>query len=188
MNYENNFINGFENLPSRIFLDSSILQNIHTYGEFIWDNVEMDISEQIKGNIESLKSIMMVMIRANFEFALSNNSIREIQEKNDSHYLQWAYEVLDYWINCIKAYRESKSFTGKGENILRQLNEKEFGYLSRKDKALMFDTIALECQVFLTMDIRLWKNKKHLESKINIKILQPYEYWELLRPYASLWV
>lgn len=59
--------------------------------------------------------------------------------------------------------------------------------MNKKDKALIFDAIALECDAFLTMDIKIWKNRKHLEAELGIKILQPFEYWEILKPFAALW-
>jgi len=183
-----NSVCDFESLPSRIFLDSNILQNLQKYGEYIWDN-NIDIIDNIKErrNIIALHDIFSLNFRNSFEFALSQNSIKEVFDKGDKSYLQWAFDVLDYWMSCIDEYRNSEAFSGEGEKLLEKINEECFNYLSKKDKALIFDAIVLECDAFLTMDIKVWKNRKHIESKLGIKVFQPYEYWEILRPFAALW-
>lgn len=187
MKKQDDIVVNFENLPTRIFLDSNILQNLQKYGEYIWDNFEIPEHVKEAKNIEALRNIFSINFRASFEFALSNNSIKEVADKKDVHYLQWAFDVLDYWMNCIESYENSEAFSGDGERILQQINKKQFDYLSKKDKNLLLDAIRLECDAFLTMDKRLWKNKKHLESRLKIKILQPFEYWEMLEPFAALW-
>ena len=187
MEKRNTVVDDFENLPSRIFLDSNILQNLQKYGEFIWDNVEITRHNIDARNIDALRNIFLVNQRANFEFALSRNSIKEVSEKKDKHYLQWAFDVLDHWMSCIEEYEQSGAFSGEGIKLLKQINEEQFDYLNKKDKAVLFDAIVLECHAFLTMDEKLWKNKLHIESKLRIKILQPFEYWEMLKPFAALW-
>lgn len=37
----------FEDIPRRIFLDSSALQALQTYGEFIYENVELSPNDRI---------------------------------------------------------------------------------------------------------------------------------------------
>lgn len=185
---DNNIISDFKYLPRRIFLDSNVLQNLQVYGEFVFDNVEVSKDDKNAENIAALRNIFFVNQRAIFEFALSNNSIKEVLKKNDKSYLQWAFDVLDHWNCCINEYENAEAFSGNGKGLLQKLNEKQFGYLSKKDKRLLFDSIILECDAFLTMDLKLWKNKKHMEHKLGIKILQPFEHWNLLKPFARLWV
>lgn len=187
---EKNNIEVFESLPRRIFLDSCTLQNIQTYGENIFDNIEVPINDKNARNVEALRNIFFVNQRANFEFALSDNSIKEVLDKGDKSYLQWAFDVLDHWMCCIEEYEKGEAFSRKGEMLLKQLNSKQFGYLSEKDKALIFDAVLLECDTFLTMDLKLCtpKNSEHIWKMLKIRILQPYEYWEILKPFARLWV
>jgi len=181
-------INDFENLLRRIFLDSNVLQVLQEYDEYIFDNVKIPIENKESKNIEALRNIFIINERAHFEFAISKNSMKEVLDKKDSSYLRWAYDVLDHWMCCIEEYENSKAFSGKGKRLLDKLNEKQFGYLSKKDKTLLFDAVILECDAFLTMDGLLWKNKHHLEENLNIRILQPFEYWDMLKPFAALWL
>lgn len=188
MKKQTNIVKDFENLPYRIFLDSNILQNLQNYGEFIWENIQTNLPVNQYDNIIALKNIFSINFRASFEFALSENSIREISDKKDKTYLQWCYDLLDHWMSCIESYENSEAFSGEGRKILQQINDRQFSYLSKKDKAILFDAIILECHALLTMDKKLWQNKEHLEKKLPIKILQPFEYWEILKPYAGLWM
>lgn len=180
-------IKKFEELPRRIFLDSTILQTLQVYGEYIWDNVDLSRTDKNFLNIEALRNIFLINQRANFEFSLSENSIKEVLDKTDHYYIHWALDVLDHWMCCIKEYENSEAFSGSGENFLQKINETQFGYLSKKDKLLVFDAVKLECDAFLTMDIKLWKNAEHLQKALKIQILQPYEYWNLIKPFAALY-
>lgn len=110
----NNIISNFKNLPRRIFLDSNLLQNLQVYGECVFDNFEVIRDDKNADNIEALRNIFFVNQRANFEFALSVNSIKEVLEKDDKSYLQWASDVLDHWMCCINEYVNSEAFSGKG--------------------------------------------------------------------------
>jgi len=188
MGKQNNVVDNFENLPYRIFLDSNILQNLQKYGEYIWENGEIPKMNKEANNIEALRKIFSITFRASFEFALSKNSIKEVSKKRDTSYLQWAFDVLEHWTSCIDSYENSEAFSGEGKRYLKKLNQNQFEYLSENDKALLLDAIILECHAFLTMDKKLWKNKIHLERELGIKVLQPYEYWGMLKPFAALWM
>ncbi|MBE0433829.1 hypothetical protein IBX73_10255 [candidate division WOR-3 bacterium] len=66
------------------------------------------------------------------------------------------------------------------------MKEEQFGYLGKRDKAVLFDAIALECHAFLTMDKKLWKNRNHLQSKLKIEILQPFAYMGDVKTICSI--
>jgi len=183
----------FESLPRRIFLDSSTLQTLQDYGEFIWDNVEIPSHDKLHkipngiANIEALRAIFFVNQRANFDFALSPNSLSEVIDKGDRRYLQWAYDVLDHWEACLESY-EGSPFLGEGRHLSEKLHSPMFGYLSKKDRTLIQDALILECEAFLTMEQRLPKNETHIRKELGIQILRPLDYWELLKPWAQLYV
>jgi len=170
-----------QNILFRVFLDSNVLQYIQKYSEEIFDNTKIPKKDENFKNIEALRHIFFVGKRGNLEIVLSKNSLEEVDKKNDWDYKQWAYEVLDYWLSRIDLYEKSGPFNGDGEELLDDLNNEQFDYLSEGDKKLLLDAIKLECHVFLTMDRKLWKNKSHIENNLNIKILQPFEYWNIIK-------
>jgi len=153
-------------LPKRIFLDSSILQTLHTYGGFIYDGEPLDVKNGIwSENIEALRNIFLVQSQALHEFALSENSLVEVKDKGDIRYLQWAFEWLDYWRSCASRYK-NYPFNNQGTSLAEKLEEPQFGYLGAKDRKLIRDAIMLECDAFLTMDYKLSKNAEHLQKTL----------------------
>ena len=86
----------FENLPKRTFMDSSVLQTLEDYGEYVYDGGELKYNFAILKtpnglkNLDALRYIMEVAQRVNFEFALSKNSLNEVYVKHDFNYIQWA--------------------------------------------------------------------------------------------------
>lgn len=185
-------LEAFDALPRRIFLDSSTLQTLHTYGGFIFENEEPPQGDRTYhipehfAEIDALRFIFFVNERAGFEFALSGNSLREVAGSRDPRYLQWAYDVLDHWEACLEGYDES-AFTGEGHVRAALLDSNTFGYLSTKDRLLLHDAIVLECDTFLTMERRLPKNAVHIQQKLAIRVLRPSQYWGLLQPWATLY-
>ena len=91
----------FLDLPQRLFLDSSTLQVLNTYGEFIYDGGSIDTQDRIwsipDGPENVQADIMFVGQRASWELVLSANSLKEVSEGQDTSYLQWAFEVMYYW-------------------------------------------------------------------------------------------
>jgi hypothetical protein len=178
----------FKDIPRRIFLDSSALQTLQTYGGFLYENEPLPREDRShrdsKGvlKLEALRFIMQVAERAPFEFALSNNSFLEVQGKGDSRYLQWAYDVLDHWLACLD---ESEEPCGNPA-ALAAIDSNSHDYLGAGDRALLKDAIALECDAFLTMETKLPKNAGHIERTLGIRVLSPIEMWESLQPWAAL--
>ena len=99
----------FESLPHRIFLDSSTLQVLEQHGGQIWEDEALAGDDSINRipdgpqTVEALRRIFLVNERAPWEFAVSENSLREVAAKGNSRYLQWAYDVLDHWEVCLAA-------------------------------------------------------------------------------------
>ncbi len=189
---ESGTVIAFDELPRRIFLDSSTLQTLQDYGEFIYDNCVPPETNKIYSipdgfaNVDALRAIMFVNQRANLEFALSHNSLDEVLARHNLDYLIWARNVLDYWESRLASYYPSP-VSGIGHEITKKLETSSFGYLGIKDRLLLRDAIALECQAFLTMERRLPKNKSHIKEHLGILILQPIDYWRLLEPWARLY-
>jgi hypothetical protein len=188
---EANIMSRFDEIPTRIFLDSSTLQTLQTYGEFIWENCEVSKNDRIRRvpngleNLEALRSIFIVNNRAQFEFALSENSFIEVRDRGDYSYLQWAYDVLDHWQACLDSYAKGP-FTNQGAQLATRLDGASFGYLGNKDRRLIQDAVGLECDAFLTMERRLPRNAAHLQRELGVRVLTPIQLWEVLRPWAGL--
>ena len=182
----------FAALPTRLLLDSSTLQTLLGYGEFVFENVApppADRARRIPGSLDdldALRCIFQVNERAGFDIVLSENSLREVADKSDARYTSWALDVLDHWLTRVNEY-QGRAFDGGGVKLAARLDGRSFGYLSAKDKQLLIDALVLECDAFLTMERKLAKNASQLEAAVGIKVLRPPDYWALLRPWAALY-
>ena len=175
-------------IPQRIFLDSSTLQTLQDYGGFIYENEELERDDPIRRDpagpdkLDALRWIMRVAQRAPFQFALSENSFREVVRKNDPRYLQWAHDVLDLWLACL----EDIGSAGGSPQLAALVDSGSYGYLSSGDRALLKDAILLGCDTFLTMENSLARNADHIRSTLRIRVLRPIDMWEVMRPWAAL--
>jgi hypothetical protein len=178
----------FDDIPRCIFLDSSALQTLQSYGEFIYDNVDIDPGDRIHrdlagvAKLEAFRWIMQVAQRAPFQFALSDNSFHEVIRRGDASYLQWAYEVLDHW----HASREETPSPFGGVEIAAMIDSNAYSYLGAGDRALLKDALLLGCDSFLTMENKLPRNGDHIQRTLGLRVFSPAGFWELLRPWAAL--
>lgn len=122
---------------------------------------------------------MLVATRAPFEFALSEQSVLEVDAAHDPRYLRWAWDVMDHWLSFEADEADQPQTT-------TLLDGSAFGYLGDGDRALLADALRLRCDAFLTMENRLPKNSQHIERMTGLRILSPIEMWERLRPWARL--
>ncbi len=180
----------FEDIPHRIFLDSSTLQTLQSYGGFLYENEELDAADRIHRDpvgirkLTALRCIMQVAQRAPFQFALSDSSFLEVTRRGDAHYLQWAYDVLDHWRTCL----EEVPSPAADLKIAAMIDKGSYNYLGTGDRALLKDALLLGCDSFLTMENKLPKNANHIRSTLGIRVLSPFDMWELLRPWAGLFL
>ena len=183
-----------DELPWRLFLDSSTLQALYSYGEFIYDGGEIASSDRIwsvpngPDNLVALQSIMQVGRRAPFELVLSEHSLKEVASRGNNSYLGWAYQIVQYWRRILVTHQEQEvsALSGQGDQLAQVLASPSFGYLSEKDKALLTDAVELQCEAFITLDQKLTRNAAHLENYVPIRVLKPTAYWQSLRPWARM--
>jgi hypothetical protein len=179
-------VSGFDALPRRVFLDSSTLQALMRYGNFVWENVRPSPGDRaysipgFLGDLEALRLIFQVNERAGFDIVVSPNSVSEVDAKGEPGYTSWVLDVLDHWLIRIEEY-QGIAFDDTGPPLASKLDDPRFGYLSAKDKLLIQDALALECDAFLTMEKKLAKNAANLRAAVGIEVLRPPDYWALLQ-------
>lgn len=176
--------------PRRIFLDSSTLQTMLTYGEYLYDGGALKSDDRIFrdaegwAKLQALQLMMQVGSRAPFEFALSGNSFSEVRQAGSSAYLSWAHEVLHHWKTCLAEYGPPSP----NLHALSILDGSKIGYLGSGDRALIRDALCFGCDTFLTMENKLAKNRDHLHSSLGIWVETPVMAWNRLQPWARLFL
>src|SRR5258706_1220193 len=83
---------------------------------------------------------------------------------------------------------EAAGPSAESQALAERLAEPRFGYLSEKDRRLLADAVALRCEAFLTMERRLPRNAAHLARELGLAVLTPVGHWEMLCPWAALWL
>lgn len=176
-------------LPRRIFLDSCAAQTLGNYGGYIFEGEPLLDTDPIHripegiSNLEALRNIFLVNERAMFEWIVSRGSMQEAQDKRDPRHMQWLWDIADHSEVCL----ECDGSTAESEALAARLGESKFGYLSRKDRLLIQDAVALRCEAFLTVERRLPRNALHIERELRIRMMTPVTHWQMLRPWAALW-
>ena len=123
--------------------------------------------------------ILKVNKRAQFEFVVSDASMKEVAARLEGRFLQWATDVRTTW----NAQSEGETFEPSAE----LLSEPRFGMISRKDRILLQEAIDLRCDAFLTMERKLPTAAEFVRREGGISILRPADFWDQLRPWAALY-
>jgi hypothetical protein len=180
----------FESLPRRIFLDSCTAQTLRDYGGFIYEGEPVRESDRIHripdgiANLEALRDIFLINERALFEWIVSAASLQEARDKRDPGHLQRLWDIADHSEVCLADYAS----TEQSAALAARIDETTFGYLSKKDRLLLRHSVLLRCDAFLTVERRLPRNATHLERELGIRVLTPISHWNMLRPWAALWL
>jgi hypothetical protein len=163
---------------------------LRNYGGFIYEGELIGATDRIHrvadglANLEALRAIFLLTERAQFEWIVSSGSLDEAADKHDPGHLQWLWDIAGHSEVCLEADGPSAESQALGE----RLAEPRFGYLSEKDRRLLAEAVALRCDAFLTMERRLPRNAAHLAREVGIEVLTPIGHWEMLRPWAALWL
>jgi hypothetical protein len=179
----------FETLPRRIFLDSCTAQTLRDYGGYVFEGEPVADADRIHrvtdgvANLEALRNIFLINERALFEWIVSRGSLVEAHAKRDPGHMQWLWDIVDHSEVCL----HDDGPAAESEALAARLAEPKFGYLSRQDRRLLQEAIALRCEAFLTMELRLPRNADDIQRELGIQILTPATHWAMLQPWAALW-
>ena len=181
----------FACLFRKVFLDTNIVHYLVKYSDEIFDSADSKDPKILKviNAQENIKALRYLFgpIRAVLPVVISRNVLDEIARKNNSEYSQYAFELFDYCFVLNPNDEEYLQYGLKNQHILEEF-ETKFGFLSNSDKALIFDALKLRCHYFMTTDLKLLKNKNQIKKFTGLVMLKPIEYWNLLKPWAGLWL
>ena len=82
--------------------------------------------------LAALHDIFLVNERAQFEFAVTNASLREVVARDEPGFTQWVHDVLDTWL-----------IQSAGESVIpsSMFGRSPFGNISAKDRCLLQDAL-----------------------------------------------
>ena len=181
----------FKRLFQRVFLDTNVVRYIAKYGETIFDNQDITDHRDLtitnfEQNVEALRYLFGSQ-RLTLPLVVSRNVIKEIIQTNRPDYTQYALELSNYCQIINEDDEEYSRYSDQKQLILEKFDTR-IGFLSDGDRKLIFDAIRLRCHYFMTVDLKLLKNTDQIKKFTNLTMLQPLEYWNLLKPWAGLWL
>jgi hypothetical protein len=165
-------------IPAGIFLDTSIVIDLETYGEQIWDGVAIDASlpTQHARQIDALRVLMALADRAQLAFAVSPEVVRQRRVKGGNYVL----DVADHWLVA----REEWGIAERGLAPMTVITT-----LPQKDQLVLAEAFRSGCEVVLTNDLK-WMTKTHRRTiaALGMRAHTPESLLEELRPWLALWL
>lgn len=165
------------------------MQTLSEFGDFIFGEDALPLATEYKSQkcpqllkradaddiLFSLRGIFAVDERAQFDWIVSSDAIREVDRARNASRSQYIRDIFDHSTECLRGENiDSEVFIKKLETI---------GYISYQDRALLSDALASNCDTFLTIESRLPKNSFHFWGEYKILIARPETFWTYLIPH-----
>lgn len=171
-----------------LFLDTNIIQALHDFGEFIYDNylsnyqserIKQEFGSKMLSELDALRQIVFVIQRGSLPVAISVKSLRELlkisnQPKRDG-LASWNFELIGWW----GENKRNMKFPEKNEleEATELVASGKLGFLKHfEDRFLIAEALVLECDTFLTLDRRTILVHKEELTKFGIDALSPREF------------
>ena len=192
---------GLPDLPQLIFLDTNIVQNLRSFGEFIFDRVSTpDLEKKLSplgpratADIYALADFMALGVRAGWPLAVSPGTQREFRAMQDPNkrdaLTAWEQRLADYFAETFdqsqgetegSSYSEATRFTSLQRSRMAE------AFLDKQDQQLLIDAVERGCDVFLTMDYKtIWQHRDKVKQ-FRLHVMRPVELLEYVRPWVGL--
>jgi len=176
--------------PTRVFLDTSVLQPLFENGAFIFEDAPLVPSRRLSrmpdgvNQVESLRKVVAATRLAGVALVVSDASLVEVADRGRQDYLEWAEIARSWWED-----EPGDDLFGEGPDasgFAFLAFQDSVGYLSDKDRQLVGDALDLGCEYFLTMETRLSRVARRVLDDTGLAIVRPTELWQLMRPWHVL--
>ena len=190
--------------PKLIFLDTNIVQNLHSFREFIYDRrFSPEVESKLKGkgprfadDIHGLADFMALGIRAGWPVAVSSRTLQELDAtpQRTKHYALTTLgkELATYFASDLDHWHSGEEGSGYSEishftliqrcrlsDLLKVMPQEE-------DRQLIIDAVECGCDIFLTMDYKtIWQHRTTIK-RLGLKVMRPTELLDYVRPWAGL--
>ena len=141
-------------------------------------------------DIEALAAIFSVGTRAHWNIVISPKTIGELSDTRDAalceHLVRFGGELF--------AYATENGLTDEDHRHASDLARRLVGspFLAplpdEADRELIAHAVAYGCDAFCTRDVRSIHRKRDQLRSVPLRILTPREWWQHIRPWATLWL
>lgn len=182
-------------VPGRVFLDTCVVNFLLDHGQHIHDGVEppVGLALRVRDDIEALRLIWVAGQRAQWQLAVSPYTYHEVlstrSPERAGRLEGWFHDLWDYWREFLHSSQDLPSFAEAEEIRLRYMGSAAFDILPDiADRFLICDALVYGCDAFCTRD---WSTVLRFRDQLRmlpIRILTPTEWWQLIQPWAGIWV
>jgi hypothetical protein len=180
-------------VPYRIFLDTGAFQAIADCGEYVFGEEELPAVEDLRPHavpqvlrrpdgrqiIENLRAIFAFNDRAQFDWIVSPASLAEIDAAGIPYRSRYARDIMDHSNICL----DENPPSDEAEIMSTIVAGPIFGNISIKDRKLLVEAAAAECDHFLTIEKRLPRQAHVVLKRIPLVICSPMDFWKKLEPH-----
>ena len=194
----------FPKFPKLIFLDTNIVQNLHSFDEFIYDrHFSPEIESKLRGkgsrfadDIRALADFMALGIRSGWPIAVSSGTLQELDATplGAKRYALTTLgkELATYFASDLDHRHSGEEGSGYSEishftfiqrcrlsDLLKVMPQEE-------DRQLIIDAVECGCDIFLTMDYKtIWRHRNTIR-RLGLEVMRPKELLDYVRPWAGL--
>jgi hypothetical protein len=176
----------FEGIPTRIFLDTNVVNLIVKHAAVIFDMKSQDASMPIRRrrDIEALTHVFAVGARAYWTLRVAEATLDEI---NRTLHEQVRNDLASYALEMLE---RGTDVSAHGSNLGRRLADSTLLAClpDRADRELLGNAIGLGCDAFVTADVRTIVSRRNALPALPLRILTPTEWWASVKPWGGLWL
>ncbi len=185
----------YHTIYKRTFLDTSVVNLALDYGDVIHNGGEIpkNISPRMLDNINALCGIFRTGEKAFWQFAISPLTYREVCATKDigqCHYLKsWFFELWHYWRELVRTMENLPDLIEAEETRISLMSSGTLDiFPDVSDRVLICDAVVYNCDCFCTVDWKtILRHRKNLVD-LPLEIVTPLEWWEKIKPWASIWL
>ncbi len=176
----------FDQIPSRVFLDTSVINLIVKNSSAIFEGEEIspDTPTNQGREVEALLHLFAVGAHAQWALFASETSIAEVSrtpcDETRNALQSYVYELVERLPPHLG--REH------GDSCETDLSGALDALPDEGDRQLISHAIALSCDAFVTTDIRTIISKRDQLPSIPLRLLTPCEWWAHVKPWGRLWL
>lgn len=177
----------FDGIPRHVFLDTNVVNIIVKHSEEIFDQVDVfdSINATRADDIEALRKIFFVGMRANWSIVASEKTVDEIERTRDPELRQ---RLLDYALQIVNRDIDDDDRRFANDFARRIVDSHFVAPLpDRNDRLLVGNAIGFGCDAFCTCDRTTIVNVRDKLKHLRLRIITPAEWWASIRPWAALW-
>ncbi len=176
----------YDQIPARVFLDTSVVNLIVKYAPAIFEMAPPYASTPLNRvrDIEALMHVFAVGARANWSLRASAKTLSEVNQTSCDHLRA---ELAAYVRELLMLVSEDSRF---GDDFGRRVADSALlaALPDRSDRELLGNAIGLECDAFITADVRTIVSKRGQLPDLPLRVLTPTEWWSHVKPWGGLWL